>query len=213
MVEKSIAALADAPAILIDLRGNRGGSVSSVVYLAEHFLGPDKSVGFHRYRTGASRTDPFIHRGYFADEVNHMSACDVALNKKEGYVEWRTPKDAPASRANVWILADGECGSSCDAFTAAMKDHHAATVLGARTAGALLSAVAFRPAWRGYVLLAPVGTVLSPDRKVIEGVGVPPDVEIAACASPAGEAGDGANDACRAAALLLIEQALAKARH
>jgi C-terminal processing protease CtpA/Prc len=94
-----------------------------------------------------------------------------------------------------------------------MKDHHAATILGARTAGALLSAVAFRPTWRGYVLLAPVGTVLSPDRKVIEGVGVPPDIEIAACAAPAGDAGESAGDTCRGAALSLIEQTIARAHH
>jgi carboxyl-terminal processing protease len=194
-------ALAPAPILLLDLRGNRGGSISPVVYLAEHLLGPGHAVATFRYRTGQSRRVPVVQDGPLPDEGNAASASDVALNARHGFVEWRTARSAPMPRVRrLFVLVDGGCASSCDAFAAVMKESRVATLLGAATAGELLSSVLFRTAWRGYALLAPVGSVTSPGGMVIEGVGVAPDVALPQCdvnsLPPAGT-----EDACLTAAL------------
>jgi len=105
------------------------------------------------------------------------------------------------------LLVDGKCGSACDSFAAAMKDHRAAKLLGRKTKGHMLSASAFMTSWRGYVVLVPVGLELSPLANVIEGVGVPPDVELAMCDAKTSES-QAAGDQCLRAALDLIKQEL-----
>lgn len=79
-------------------------------------------------------------------------------------------------------MVDNQCGSACDGFAAAVKDHEAAKILGVRTMGALFGAEAFKLKWQGFALIAPVFQVISPKGNIIEGVGVEPDIEIPKCA-------------------------------
>ena len=223
-VQQAIERLRGLPTWLFDRRGNGGGSTSSVIYLAQYLLGSDRSVGFSRCRSGAQRHEPFIQRGFFRDEQNTASKADAQLEMTEGFVDWRTPEQAPPPfKGKAFLLTDGGCGSACDQFVAAIKDHSAARLLGWRTAGKLLSGIVFMPRWRGHLVLVPISSVVSPLGHEIEGVGVPPDFEIAACRAvrtvplTMGQASSTASrdaralirdssDECRAAALRYIEK-------
>ncbi len=206
-VDRAFAEAKGAKALLIDVRHNGGGSVSSVVYTLDHLIGPGKAIMQQRSRRGVDLAVPYVQSGPLPDAENAASAADTALGVARKYVEWRTSLDAPAPfAAPVYALTDTDCASGCDEFAAALRCHHAAKLLGATTVGARLGAVVFRPPWKGYAVLVPIDASLTPDGQLLDGVGVEPDVAISACASlPA----PGAPDPCRAAALDLIRKDLA----
>jgi carboxyl-terminal processing protease len=73
------------------------------------------------------------------------------------------------------VLTDRDCASTCDGFTAAVKDLHLGILIGTRTAG-----VASGPAEPfllddGSLLGLPTTHWLGPDKEVVNGVGVAPD--------------------------------------
>ena len=181
-VTAAFRAVAGAGAVLLDLRGNGGGSISSVTYVAQHLLGPNRTVQLSKTRSGMSRKVPFVFASYFPDDQNRASAADVALERHEGYVEWRTP-DAVTEVLSVpkFLLIDSGCGSSCEAFAAAIREHHAATLIGEGTRGGLLGSVLYKSAWPGFALLVPMAATYSPSGALVEGVGVPVDTSIEAC--------------------------------
>lgn len=203
LVEKALAQLEGSKALLIDLTGNGGGSVSSTLYLLEPVLGPDKAVSLCRLRSGLGNAAPVAQHGGFADEKNQGSQADVDFEREHGFVEWRTSTQAKSLGLPVYALIDQHCASSCDAVAAALRDHRAARLLGARTAGKLLGSVAFRSPWKGHVVLVPEGMVYSPKGEMVEGVGVAPDFEIAACA-------EGKGRECLDAALAIVRKELAR---
>jgi len=192
-LEEARARLKDARVILIDLRGNGGGFPSPISYAIESVIGPDRVISRDRTRAGASRAAPFTMRGFVPDGENAYAAGDIALMERHGDVEWRTRAEAAKDPRPHYLLVDRECGSACDVFAAAVKEHGAGVLLGARTYGAVMGGRAVPLAWPGYALLVPAEASFSPLGRVYEGVGVEPDVGIAACASD--------RDACLAAAL------------
>jgi hypothetical protein len=182
-LDRAKAQLAQAKVILIDVRGNEGGFGSSVSYLVEDIVGPDKVLWRDRTREGLQAEEPYIFRGYFDDAVNVEAKAEIELGEKYAYIEWRTRSDAQTDPRPHFILIDDQCGSACDLFAGIIKDYGAATILGVRTIGALFGGDAFRLKWPGFALIAPTVQVVSPKGHTIEGVGVPPDIEIPECAN------------------------------
>lgn len=175
--------LAQAKVILIDVRRNEGGYGSSVSYLAEDIIGPNKVLWRDRSRKGLAMQEPYIFQGYFDDAINLEAEAEIELSEQHPYIEWQTRPDAQVDPRPHFVLIDDKCGSACDLFAAVIKDHGAAQLLGVRTMGALLGGDAFKLNWSGYALIAPVLQVVSPKGHTIEGVGVPPDIEIPECAN------------------------------
>ena len=172
-----------ARAVLVDLRGNGGGSASSVVYTAQYLVGPNVLAEIVRTRRGRERRVPYDMRGFFPDAENEGSTADLALGTREGFVRWWTPPDAPHPRRRpTYLLVDEHCASSCEVFAAMMVDAGAATVVGRKTPGEVLAAHGVKSPWNGYLIVVPFGTVLSPKGRTIEGVGIEPDVPIDSCA-------------------------------
>ncbi|MBD2054750.1 hypothetical protein H6F88_01695 [Oculatella sp. FACHB-28] len=182
-LDQAKAQLAQAKVILIDVRGNEGGYGSSVSYAVEDIVGADKVLWWDRTREGLQMEEPYVFRGYFDDADNVEAEADIALGEEHPYVEWRTRLEAQQDPRPHFVLIDDRCGSACDLFAGVVKDHGSAGILGVRTMGALLGGDAFRLRWEGFALIAPTVQVISPKGLTIEGVGVPPDVEIPECAN------------------------------
>jgi hypothetical protein len=180
-VEQAKAQVSQAKVILIDLRGNGGGAGSSISYLIEDIIGPDKVIDTERSRSGISIKKPYIYRGYFDDSSNLGGKAELKLSEEKGYIQWRTRSEAKKDPRPHFVLVDDQCGSACDAFAATVQDHKAAKILGARTMGMLFGGEAFRLRWQGFALVAPVTQVISPKGRIIEGVGVEPDIQIPEC--------------------------------
>lgn len=182
-LDQAKAQLAQAKIILIDVRGNEGGYGSSVSYTVEDLVGANKVLWWDRTREGLDIEKPYVFRGYFDDAANAEAEADIALGEEHPYVEWRTRLEAQQDPRPHFVLIDDRCGSACDLFAGVVKDYGAAKILGVRTMGALLGGDAFRLRWQGFALIAPTVQVISPKGLTIEGVGVPPDVEIPECAN------------------------------
>lgn len=194
--------LRSAKAILVDLRGNGGGSNSSVSYSIQSFLGPDKSIFFIRNRDGLSKHKPFIMKSFYEDILNTGSSGDIDLVNRYGYVEWRTSSTAIKDKRPIYLLINSTCGSSCEIFAMALKEHGSAKIIGTTSAGAVLGATAYKPFWKGYLALIPYSQILSPKKKLYEGVGVAPDIHLSECSK------EDDNKSCLEKALQIIESDL-----
>ncbi|WP_199305867.1 S41 family peptidase [Pseudanabaena sp. FACHB-2040] len=182
-LDRAKAQLTQAKVILIDVRRNGGGYGSSVSYLVEDIIGPNKVLWRDRTREGLQMQEPYVFQGYFDDAVNLKAKAEIELGEQHPYIEWQTRSEAQIDPRPHFVLIDDQCGSACDLFAAVIKDHGTAQLLGIRTMGALLGGDAFRLNWPGYALIAPTMQVVSPKGHTIEGVGVPPDIEIPECAN------------------------------
>lgn len=205
-VQEALRTLRPAKSILIDLRGNGGGSISPVIYLAQYFVGPDRVLVSNRDRCHVQSDKPYVQHGFFSDDVNAGSAADVSLHDERGYVQWRTPIDAaPADPRPVFLLVDRHCGSACEVFTSAMQEHDAASILGENTAGKVLAGLGYMSSWKGYLLIVPTATILSPSGGSVEGDGVSPDVPITACRQTSSDSEQDADEnRCLQAALEVV---------
>jgi hypothetical protein len=182
-VDAAFQAALGAKQLLIDLRGNHGGSTSSVVYTAQYVLGGNVPVAIQRTRGGFASAEPFSMRTFFPDSKNEASDADIQLLKARGHLLWITPGDAPTPpNRPTFLLVDRECASSCEVFAQALTDAGAVRVLGQRTQGSVLSAEGVKAPWKGYVVMIPIATVASPKGHTIEGTGIEPDVVLDECA-------------------------------
>jgi C-terminal processing protease CtpA/Prc len=75
----------------------------------------------------------------------------------------------------VVLLIDERCGSTTEALAAVLQELRRATLVGRRTAGAMLSSVEI-PILGGWVLQLPEADFRTPAGRRVEGVGVTPDV-------------------------------------
>lgn len=177
----------DAKYLVYDMRNNGGGSVSSNSYVIETIIGPGKTIQFSRNRAGIVMNSAVVKEGYFPDESNFGSEADIDFENRNKFVEWRTRKEAVKDNRPTIIVVNSHCGSSCDIFTAAIREHKAARIVGAKTAGAVLGAIAFKLNWKAYTAIMPVSQIISPKGNLYEGVGIMPEVVIGSCEDPMDE--------------------------
>ncbi len=179
-IDQAKAKLSQAKVIIVDVRGNGGGAGSSISYLIEDIIGADKAISRDRTREGLQIKEPYIFHGYFDDAINAEGAAEIEFSEKHPYVEWRTRLKAKKDPRSHFILVDDKCGSACDLFAAAAQDYDI-KILGVRTVGALFGGDAFRLKWQGYALIVPTLQVVTAKGRIIEGVGVKPDILIPEC--------------------------------
>ncbi|MEM7414323.1 MAG: S41 family peptidase [Gemmatimonadota bacterium] len=142
--------VAETSALILDLRGNRGGVEGMNQYLASHFFGDEPVHLYSRYY-GTSRTTLDYHT--FPGEVAH-----------------RFP-DLP-----LYILVDPATGSAAENLTFALQGLDRAVVVGEATAGAAHSSRAMGLA-DGFMLQIPIARAFNPRTdEDWEGTGVLPDV-------------------------------------
>lgn len=192
-INQAKAQLSPATVMLLDLRGNGGGDIPSLI---EDIVGADKIMTTDRTRKGLTVREPSVFRGYYNDTAGQETGAK--LLEERDYIQWRTRLEAKKDPRPYFILVDDRCGSACEVFAAIAQENGGAKILGVRTIGAVLSAEAFKLRWQGFALIAPTAQVFSPKGNPIEGVGVQPDHQIPECKS------DGDSERC-------LEQAIAVA--
>jgi carboxyl-terminal processing protease len=140
--------------LLIDLRGNGGGLFEKSIASAELLL-----------RRGAEivRT---VGRG----------------GKTTHFVSKRDPV-VGSGTVPIVVLIDKQTASSAEVLAEALRVSAGATLVGARTFGKWRMET-IRPLSDGYSLKYTIGLLQSPAGKTFDGVGVPPDVDVAAGAQP-----------------------------
>jgi hypothetical protein len=181
-VDRAFAALGHNAAIIIDLRGNVGGTLSAAMRLGDYILPQMQPVGYFASRDGLSR-----HRVRSIDQLNPSALPVFSGYNSEDFAREMASKGAlilitgaraeRVYRGRVVVLIDEYCFSASEALASVVKETRAATLIGRRTTGAMLSATTFSVGG-GWTLLLPVWDFRTPRGVRVEGKGVEPDIEV-----------------------------------
>lgn len=136
-----------APGVIIDLRRNPGGETFSL---------------------GITIGEFFQHAVDCGTFVTRSGARSVKNSWEWGSVHYRGP---------VVVLVDGSTASAAEIFTAVLKDHHRATIIGRKTAGAVLASWFYALPGGGELQLSRED-YLAPNGRRLEGNGVEPDLVV-----------------------------------
>lgn len=157
-----------APALIVDVRGNAGGSTPSEL----------TSLLMNRpYRWWTESTP--INMPYFRFRATEGDWHYGPFRQPQ--MLWQNPPTAPAKDAfkgKLVLLIDGGCYSSCEDFTMPFKDNHRALIIGLATSGSTGQPYV-TDLGDGMLLLVGAKRATFPDGMPFEGVGIKPDMEVA----------------------------------
>ena len=161
-------------ALIVDLRRNGGGSPAMIATLLTYLVAPDDRLNFNNfYRRASDQTD-----------------------------QWWTLPYVPGERLNgkpVWVLTSPRTGSAAEEFSYDIQTHKLGVTMGETTAGGANPGGMFRLN-ENFAAFIATGRAINPVTKTNwEGVGVKPDVPVAAA--------DALREAHVAAVKKLIESA------
>lgn len=172
---------ADPRALIVDLRENPGGDVSSML-LAGHLIQQPAPAGLFLSRTWWTRNDavpaPEAWSSLPLLTSPDMGAFFDAL-ETEGALVGIVPPLRPHYGGPVYLLTSGATGSAAEPLVYVLQARGRATVVGERTAGAMVSSTQTALS-DGWVLQHPVADYFTPDGGRLDQVGVAPDVAVPA---------------------------------
>jgi carboxyl-terminal processing protease len=155
-VLEGIEALKDAPGLIVDVRGNPGGSIHAVNALLSRFFTDKTDLGNVTTRTGQPVS-------LFFGTVEIIKLKQEVRGRGDAY------------KGPVVILTNAGSGSGSELFAGTMQAVGRATVVGEPSCGCLLGFLGYARIPGGAELAySEVGFVMANGRK-IEGVGVMPD--------------------------------------
>ncbi len=157
---EAVQKLSQSKAIILDVRGNHGGS--SPVKLIEALM--DRPYRWWSESTPMS-IGVFKYRGTLGEHSEVYWSGEAQKPSVKGY------------RGSVFILVDGGCFSACEDFVVPFKDNHRATIVGERTAGS--SGQPFGKDFdNGMGFGLSTKREFFPDGSEFEGIGIGPDIEV-----------------------------------
>jgi hypothetical protein len=160
-------------ALIIDLRGNPGGSYHSA-RIAAHLIDQPLNAGYVYTSQGRAQVFEAPDEAITAFSIERPMADFQATLRQKGVVRLEARPQEPSFDGPVAVLIDGNSASAAEAFAAGMQETGRAKLFGQTTAGAVLSISKFEldGGWRLWV---PTGDFVTAGRKRLEGIGVTPD--------------------------------------
>ena len=152
-VDNALAALPSASSLIIDIRGNGGGSQSVAREIAGRFADRERTFGYIRYRSGAGHGD-------FTD-----------------YVAETVQPQGRRFTGPVYVLTNRGDYSSAEDFVLAMRLFPQVTIMGDTTGGASGGPIV-RELPNGWTYELSQWIEYTPDKKVFEGIGLAPNVVV-----------------------------------
>lgn len=165
--------------LIIDLRNNGGGGLNSAIRFGEYLIQDTLNTGYfvtnkwyqnhlknepldfsHIQATNATTTSAFI------EELKHTSGKQLIIAPGEN-----------TFKGNVYLLTSGKTGSTSEPIVYELKKHGLATVVGKKTAGAMLSAALFQVKNKYYIFL-PIADYYTSDFIRLDQIGVTPNIMV-----------------------------------
>ncbi|MDN5782315.1 MAG: S41 family peptidase [Luteimonas sp.] len=149
-IDATLRRLAHTDAMVVDLRGNHGGSPAMVGYLASAFVAPGAAI----FNTFHSREG----------------------TQSEAPAQWHA---APRTQLPLFVVIDAHTGSAAESFAYTLQQAGRATIVGEDSGGAANPGGPIKTPG-GLVVFVPTGSPVNPfSHGNWEGVGVQPDVRVA----------------------------------
>ena len=166
--------------LIVDLRDNSGGGINSALVFGGYLVDEKTDVGvfltndwFNKYNvlpnshiypelpvSEAKTTEDFIN------ELNNNKAVRLTVEPS-----------ANTFQGNVFLLTNNETASTCEPIVYSLKKNNIATVVGQRTAGAMLSATGKKIIGK-YHLFIPFADFYTADGQRLEQKGVQPHISV-----------------------------------
>lgn len=164
--------------LIIDLRNNGGGGISAAFALAKHIVTEDLEVGYFP-------TNKLNYSGYQPKSFNTLAELQPKNTEDFGNELKTSPgvklifkkPTNPVFTGNIYVLTNGNTGSTCEPIVYALKNRKKATIIGEKTAGAMLAASPFVVSGK-YMLMLPIADFYTYDGIRLDKVGVGPDIEV-----------------------------------
>jgi carboxyl-terminal processing protease len=171
-----------ARALVIDLRGNSGGSFPTAVALSRALRNESIDAGAFMTRGWFTQHGDYPNSIQYeaipALEVLDLDAFAAQL-QRDGAARLVLPAhDDPVFEGRLIILTDKDTASTCEPLVHLFQQR-GVTVVGEQTAGAMLSAEYF-PMNETFRLFVPVADYMAPDLVRLDRRGVRPDIEVPA---------------------------------
>ncbi|CAN5765994.1 hypothetical protein BH11PLA1_BH11PLA1_04050 [soil metagenome] len=157
-----------APALILDLRSNKGGNAANVEHLIGQVTVLRTAVCVDIYRDDADETRA-AHPGSTPKPTEIVA--HVAPNGRSII----TPPDETIYSGPMAVLVDSQCGSGGELTPFTLQRIGRAIVVGTPTPGRVRIGSNFKLV-AGFEIQAPIGEFVASDGSIIEGVGVRPDV-------------------------------------
>ena len=172
---------AGAPFLILDIRGNPGGDASAVAPL-RHLVRDTVPVGafagrrWYAANGGPPRPQDF---GRIPRLPSTGAPADLirALREHGAVLGVAVPRE-PRYAGTVFLLTDRGTASASEPLAHALKEWGLATLIGERTAGAMLTALP-QPLGDGWIAVVPEADYVPADGVRLEGRGVQPHVAVA----------------------------------
>jgi len=167
-------------ALIIDLRGNTGGSFPSVVALSRYLRSESLNAGYFLTRRW------FMQHGDYPDPAQRQTIARLEtldlkafadMLQSKGALQLELPAHAdPVFSGRLIILTDGDTGSAAEPFVYLLQQQ-GVTIVGEVTDGAMLSGDRV-PVDDDIMLFLPVADYVAPDGTRLDLIGVQPDVSV-----------------------------------
>jgi hypothetical protein len=166
--------------LILDLRGNAGGGLGFLRVMS--YLTPDRvTAGYSVTRVGAEKGTPKESLNRFDWVPSHKWALPWLIVKyglSDPSVRIVTEGIGPQPfHGRIAILVDDKTTGAGERIAAFASENHFATVIGSRTAGRLICSDSIRLS-DGYFVRIPARAWYTGQNKLLENVGVKPDLDV-----------------------------------
>lgn len=166
--------------LVVDLRNNSGGGLNSAIPFGQHLTSKKLDAGvFLTHQWFNKHTDPPSEKMYvkipatqstttrdFTKELMHNAARRLVIHPGN-----------QTYQGNLFVLTDHNTASTCEPIVYMLKHNNMATIVGKKTAGAMLSAVPLKITDK-YYLFMPIADYYTNDGVRLEQRGVKPDINV-----------------------------------
>ena len=167
-VEKLMGEVRTAKNLILDLRDNGGGAVLNLQHLAGLLMPTDQALGIFIDKSAVSR---------YTRETKEAPTDLTKIALKSGRKIMPFKNDIEPFTGHITVLVNGGSGSASEILAAALQEDLGATVVGTKSAGAVLVSVMV-PATNGFLLQYPLSDFVTPKGRRLEGQGVIPDYAV-----------------------------------
>lgn len=166
--------------LIVDLRGNGGGSLEGGITLAGYLTNEETPTGVYLTQRWF-RENPAPPTAQQLETMPAFAKADVNSFAQElddqGFVVLKARPGKQRFDGQLFVLTDRGSASACEPLTWNLKHTGRATVVGEPTAGQMLSADSY-PVRSGFVAIIPNADYYTPTGERLDLVGVKPNIEV-----------------------------------